>query len=243
LQQVSDQIDERIRYVCSLECTEDTVGIVKTERAQLNKDFNDLEYRRKSVKSMIMKPYEEFETIYKQYISNKYKDTDLLLKERIDLIEGTIKGRKRAELESYFHEYWLSKNIEFYINLSDANIPIRLSDSMKSLMSQARSFIDKVAEDVDLINQQKYSEEILREYIQSFNCSKAITTVNNWHNEIEKATQRKQETIDSPVREPVAEPVEPAPEEERTLTFTVTATISKLKELKKFLVEGRYSFK
>jgi len=192
-----------------------------------------------------MAPYEEFENVYKQYISNKYKDTDALLKERIDLIEGTIKGRKRADLDTYFHEYWLSKNIDFYIKLSDANIPIRLSDSMKSLMSQARSFIDKVAEDVELIKQQQYADEILREYFHTFNCSKSIKTVNNWHVELERNAQRKQEIKDLPVRmEPIAQPIiEPEPEEERTLTFTVTATISKLKELKNFLVEGRYKYK
>ena len=200
-----------------------------------------MENRRKAVKSMIMAPYDEFENVYKQYISSKYKDTDQLLRERIQIIEDTIKGRKRAELESYFYEYWFSKDIDYVLNLRDANIQIRLSDSMKSLMAQAREFIDKVAEDVELIKQQPYSEEILREYFHTFNCSKAITDVCKWHEDLKKAAQNKN-ARDTPIVEspqPIATPP-PSPQEERTLTFTVTATIAKLKELKQFLVEGRY---
>ena len=224
-----------------MECTEETVNVIKSVRADLNKDFYELEARRKAVKSTILQPYEEFEKAYRQYISNKYKDTDLLLKDKINSIENDIKERKRKDLELYFNEYALTKDIGFELKLSDANINVRLSDSMKSLMSQARSFIDKVADDVDLIRQQQYATEILLEYRRTFNSVKAIAVINNWHIQLEQIEKRKQEIRDSKVREVVKAVVE-SPEEERTTMFTVTATISKLKELKNFLIEGKYKF-
>ena len=188
-----------------------------------------------------MAPYDEFEKVYKQLIAIKFQDADKLLKEKIQFVENTLKDRKRCELESYFNEYALSKNIGFDLKLSDANIAVRLSDSNKNLMQQARSFIDKVAEDIELIKQQQYATEILLEYRRTFSSAKAITTINNWHKELEQIETRKQEIKEAPTVE-IVQTVVDTPEEERTLMFTVTATISKLKELKKFLVEGRYKY-
>ena len=51
--------------------------------------------KEKNIKSKILKPYEDFENIYKTNISDKYKNADIELKTKIDNIENNLKKEKR----------------------------------------------------------------------------------------------------------------------------------------------------
>ena len=73
LEQISTQIKEKVDNATSLVCNEDTVKEIKKVRADLNKEFNELETRRKEVKQAIMQKYDEFEEIYKENVGNIYK--------------------------------------------------------------------------------------------------------------------------------------------------------------------------
>ena len=64
---------------------------------------------------------------------------------------------------------------------------------MKSLKEQAKYFIDKVADDLKLIETQEHKAEILVEYKQTLNVSNAITTVANRFKAIEEEKVRQQE--------------------------------------------------
>ena len=135
---VSAEIDEKVKSAVSLVCTEENVKVIKEIRANLNKESKEFEDKRKQVKSEIMKPYEEFESIYKECISDKYKTADVELKNKIDSVENELKENKKAEVVNYFNEYLNSKNIDF-VTFEKANINITLSASMKSLKEQART--------------------------------------------------------------------------------------------------------
>lgn len=50
LRQVKASVDERVAQVLALACTEATYKDVKKARAELNKEFQDLEARRREVK-------------------------------------------------------------------------------------------------------------------------------------------------------------------------------------------------
>lgn len=199
LKAVSVEIDEKVKNAIALVCTEENVKAIKEIRANLNKESKAYENKRKQVKSEVMKPYEEFETIYKEFISDKFKTADIELKNKIDSVENELKANKTAEVTNYFNEYINSKNIDF-VKFEHANINVTLSASMKSLKEQAKNFIDKIADDLNLIDTQEHKTEILVEYKQSLNVSNAITTVNNRFKAIEeekaKETTKQVPTIE-----------------------------------------------
>ena len=96
--------------------------------------------------------------------------------------DGTILGAIK---------YLNSKNIDF-VTFESANINVTLTASMKSLKEQAKNFIDKIVDDLNLIDTQEHKAEILVEYKQSLNVSQAITTVTNRFKAIEEENAKQE---------------------------------------------------
>lgn len=260
LQQIKSDVTKRVDEALNLVCTEDTVKSVKAVRAELNKEFAYWEDKRKAVKKEILKPYEqEFMPAYGECIKDVYENADTKLKFKIDSVENDLKEQKTAEIVSYFNEYLASKNIDF-ITFKNANINVTLSASMKSLKEQAKKFIDKICDELNLIDTQEHKDEILYEYKQTLNVSNAITTVANRYKAIEESKKREEElkareqaekeavakveTVVETLTPPTVEPIAPPVEEEKILTvkFTVKGTLTQLKALKDFLAINNYDF-
>ena len=251
LKTLSTEIDKKVENAKSLICTEETVKEIKQVRADLNKEFKELETQRKLVKEQVLAPYMQFEEIYKQCVSDKYKNADIELKNKVDSVENELKIKKEQEIKDYFEEYKTLKNIDF-ITYEQARINVTLSVSMKSLKEQAKMFIDKVVDDLNLIETQEYKTEILVEYKQTLNVSNAITIVTNRFKAIEEEKKKQEEFIKEAskaviipadeMQKILQAPIEEKQEEILTLKFTVKATKTKLKELKEFLVNGGYDY-
>lgn len=259
LKDVSTIIDERVKNATSLVCTEETVKTIKELRADLNKDFKEFEAKRKEVKEQVLQPYNDFENIYKKYISDKFKNADLILKGRIDIVENELKDKKEQEVKDYFEEYKTANEIDF-VTYEQARINTTLSASMKNLKEQAKAFIDKIVDDLKLIDTQEHKAEILVEYKQTLNVSNSITTVTNRFKLIEEEKKRQEELVSKRLEEEKKilqdnmkrlenrqEEILQAPEEEKkedilTLRFTVRGTKKQLKALKEFLVNGGYDY-
>lgn len=253
LKSLSDEIDKKVSQALSLVVSDETVKEVKKVRAELNADFKDLEQKRKSVKEQVMNPYMQFEEVYKRYVTDKFKYADEELKKKISMVETEQLNAKSKEIKDYFEEYKVSKNIDF-ITFENANINITLSASNKSLKEQAKAFIDKVCDDLALIDSQEHKEEILIEYKRSLNVSLAITTVVNRYKELEElkkkqeiVEQQKQveETTVAKVEEVLSAPVQietTNQDEILEIAFKVRGSREKLKELVHFLKERGYEY-
>ena len=105
LKTISEDIDKKVESAASMVCTEETVKTIKELRASLNKEYKEFEGKRKIVKEQILKPYNDFEEIYKKCISDKFKNADLILKYRVELVENELKSKKEQEVKEYFEEY------------------------------------------------------------------------------------------------------------------------------------------
>ena len=270
LKELSIDVDKKVEYAKSLICTDENIKTIKQVRADLNKEFKEVEQQRKLVKEQILAPYMKFEDVYKRYISDKYKSADSDLKTKIDLIENEFKAKKEQEIKDYFEEYKTANNIDF-ITYGQARINVTLSASMKSLKEQAKQFIDKIVDDLKLIETQEHKAEILVEYKQTLNVSNAITSVTSRFKAIEeekkrqevirqkqleeaqkianenikKQTEETKKVLDSfnvTQQEILQAPVEEKTEEILTLKFMVKGTRTKLKELKQFLEDGGYDY-
>lgn len=270
LKERSEEIEKKVENAKSLICTEENVKTIKEVRAELNKEFKEVETQRKMVKEQILAPYTKFEEIYKTYISDKYKSADIDLKNKIDTVENELKKQKEQEIKEYFEEYKQANNIDF-ITYEQAKINVTLSASKKSLKEQAKAFIDKIVDDLKLIETQEHKAEILVEYKNGLNVSKAITAVTSRYKAIEEEKKKQEELkqkqleeaqriADENIRVQIEEtkkaldnfnvnktvvlqkPVEEKQEEILTLKFTVRGTRAKLKELKQFLESGGYDY-
>lgn len=256
LRSVSTVIDERVKNATSLVCTEESVKTIKEIRAELNKDYKEFEIKRKLVKEQVLKPYNDFENVYKECISDKFRNADIILKGKIDNVENELKSKKEKEIKEYFEEYKTANNIGF-ITYGQARINVTLSASMKSLKEQAKQFIDKIVDDLKLIETQEHKTEILVEYKQTLNVSQAITSVTNRFKAIEEEKKKieQEKELQKFVVDTAKESdkyseqiilnspsVEEKIEEILTLKFTVRGTRTKLRELKQFLESGGYDY-
>ena len=260
LKELSTEIDKKVENAKSLVCTEENVKTIKQVRADLNKEFKEVEKQRKVVKEQVLAPYMQFEEVYKTYVSDKYKSADIDLKRKVDNVENELKAKKEKEIRNYFEEYKTANNIDF-IAYEQAGINVTLSASIKSLKEQAKAFIDKIADDLKLIETQECKEEILVEYKQNLNVSRAIQEVANRHklleeekrkqeekvvtivsNENHEITKESYEQLEQAFSKPLEQPEITEKEEILTLRFVVRGTRSKLKELKKFLEDGGYDY-
>jgi hypothetical protein len=156
--------------------TVETVKSLKDLRAELNKELADFESQRKLIKEGVNNPYNEFETVYKAEIAEKYKAAIDLLKDKIAFVEDKVKSDKKKSIESYFNELCVFEKIDF-ITFDKLGIEINLSTTEKKYKEQIFEYITKVVDDLNLIKSTDFEAEILTEYKSSLNASKAITDV------------------------------------------------------------------
>lgn len=251
---VSKEIDIKISNAKSLVCNEETKKTVKNLRADLKKEFEEWEEKRKDIKEKILNPYNQFETAYKKYIGDKYKEADKELKEKIETVENEQKEKIEKEVKDYFEEYKTNHNLDF-INFENTHVKIGLSSSLKSLKQQVKDFIDKVLEEIQVINAQEYRDEIMIEYKQTLNASKAITDVLNRkemlkkEQEIKERQSKEKEELQNNLDKFKNSEILEAPKEEKIIStqleeeklqavFCVEGTRTKLKLLKEFIVNN-----
>lgn len=249
--QIEDNINDVKEYALKLskyynikEFDEDTLKDAKSERAEVNKFKDKVADFRKEITNKFNEPLEKFTTTA--------KETEKILKETYDTINGQIKAyedkqkaEKEEEVKSYFNELCEAENIDF-VNYEQANINVTLSASIKSLKEQAKKFVDKIVDDINLINSTQYVDEIMIDYKKDLNVSRAITEVNNRHAELDKEEQQEQKLNDKEMLNRIdslsAPKVENTTQEIFEMTFKVRGTKEQLKAVKEFLINGGYDY-
>lgn len=258
-------IDQQVDAALSLACTESTVKDVKRVRADLNKQFTALEEQRKAVKAAVLGPYEQFQQVYDKCVSTKFKLADENLKNKINDVEDVLRDQKEANIREYYIEKAASLHIsETEIPFERASIKITLSASEKSLRDACDTFLNRIAEDLAMIEQQEFRDEILTEFRQSLSGSQAVTAVLTRHRQIEEERERaakraeaeaaaqqhvqevraavaQQEALSAPVETAYQENVEPTMNEDDEILrvpFVAIATRRKLRGLKNYMKEN-----
>lgn len=259
MKEVKGYVEELNNYYKNITFTEETMKEAKEEKSKVNKFKAEVADYRKKIIAEYNKPIKVFE--------DTAKETEKLLAETYNTINKQVasyeeeqKRKKEQQVKEYFEEYKTANNIDF-ITYEQMNINITLTASMKSLKEQVKAFIDKIVDDLKLIEIQECKEEILVEYKQNLNVSRAIQEVANRHklleeekkkqeekkitiisNENHEITKKSYEQLEEVFNKPLEQPEEVKQEEILTLKFTVRGTRTKLKELKRFLEEGGYDY-
>lgn len=171
-------VDERLSdlNIENLVATDETIKAMKTLRTDLNKELKDFEEQRKTIKTIVAKPYMDLEEVYKEQVSEKYNSALSILKEKIDEHEIKVKLEKQQIVEKYFNEVRDYAGHGF-LKFNDVGLSINLSTSIKKYRDEVDDFIKRVDDDIKLIATQDHEAEILVEYKKDLNCSRAIQDV------------------------------------------------------------------
>ena len=192
LQTVKSQIEAAVAEALAMKCTEENLQAVKKKRAELRKAFDDLEQRRKMAKDQVMAPYNAFESVYRECVTEVFTPGDKKLKEAIDNIENGIKQAKAAKAKAWFDEYAASLGIDF-LTWEQVGLNVTKSVTLKKLNEQSKACLDRVHEELEMIQAQEHSDEILAEYkANGCNVSDAYLTVKNRLEAVERERQRRE---------------------------------------------------
>lgn len=259
MKDVKGYVENLNNYYKNVTFTEETMIQAKDEKSKVNKFKKQVSDYRKDIIAEYNKPIKVFEQTAKE-TEQLLTETYNTINQQVANYENKQKQEKEQEIKDYFEEYKASNNIDF-ITYEQARINVTLSASKKSLKEQAKAFIDKIVDDLNLIETQEHKAEILVEYKQTLNVSNAITTVTNRFKAIEEEkkkeeqkvvhieinenheiTKESHEQLENIFNKPLEQPKEEIQEDILTLRFTVKGTKTKLKALKEFLINGGYEY-
>jgi len=245
LEKIGILIDEKTSDLNELQCTEENKQEVKNRRTEINKTLEALEDRRKEIKNKLLEPYDVFEEKYNKECKEKLQNASELLKEKIDEIEQNQKKEKENELREFAKQHIETNNLQDIIKFEDIGLNITLSASIKSLKEQILAFVDKIVNDMKLIELEEYKDEILLEYNKNrFDFSKAKLDVITRHKQLEEIKKQQQEiqlqiNDEAEIIEKVEEitiPKEILDDEELlTVTFTITDTKENIIKVREFM--------
>lgn len=259
LRSMKETVEEQTAAAMALVCNDNTLAQVRAVRADLTRTFNDLEEQRKAVKKAVMGPYEAFEKVYKECITEPFKRADADLKGKVSAVEDGIKSECETKMREYFSELCVAERVD-WLKFEWVGLKIKLDvarqKSHSKLREQIAAFVVGVAQAVNTISKMEDAEEIMAEYRQCLDMGRAIGIVQDRHQRIEEERQaaeaRKaaQEAHDAAVQkvEAVAQPAvleppvaAPAPQQEDEkvykCSFAVRATKAQLKRLKEFMIQ------
>lgn len=239
ISKLKDYAIELANYYSTIVFNEEEVKTAKNEKAEVNKFKKKVSDLRKQVIAKYNEPIKMFEQTAKEteaILSNVYDGINVQIAE----YEDKTKKEKEDKLRDYFKELCSNSNIDF-LTFENANVNVTLSASEKSLKEALKSFVEKVTDDLILIDTQNYKEEIFVEYKKTLNVSRSIQEVTERHLELESMKAEQQSLItDKEMLEKVEEKLSAPSVEDMTvyeMKFTVHGTKQQLKDLKEYLMK------
>lgn len=188
LQLVKSDVETRTRNAMQLVCTEETRKDVKSIRTELSKEFAEMENQRKRVKEAIMEPYNQFETVYKECVSDPYKKADAELKKRIDEVESGLKSDKEKAIRDYFNELCKANNLP-WLRFEQMSLKIGLSTSVNGTKTALTGTVLRISKEVLELSRYENAAELMVEYKKSLNMALALSTVRARQEQIELQKQ------------------------------------------------------
>lgn len=233
------------------------------EKAKINKFKTSINEKSKEALEIYEKPIAPFKNLKKETV-DILSEVYNFINEQVELVNNQLLNEKIRKLKNYFNEKIEQETINF-IDYERMNQNVTLSASMKSLKVDIDDYVQKIVDELKLIDTQDHKTEILIEYKSNLNVASAITTVNERIKAIEEikrkeeekrvAAQQVEENIQRVETVVLSTPqkvsilvekeevfIESTEEETITTQFTVKHTMSKIVELKKFLKAGGYEY-
>lgn len=245
LDSVRQNLETILAEVSTLPQNDDSLKYVKQIRANLSKDFEQMEAQRKAVKKQVMEPYEQANQKYTEYISGPYKEADSQLKKWVDDYQNDLKEKCENSLREYFNELCQANGIDF-LAFGRCGVVVDMAMARqkepRKAMEQIYDTVMNVRSDMDAILQMEDAAEIMAAYRRNPSLSEIVVAINEQKQERERMArfleeQRQQQEQQSQARAAMIEAapeILPEQEEQYTVVFQATGSLASLKAMKAY---------
>lgn len=253
LEEIGKVVDNALVGIEDMVCNDDNKKEVKKRKQEITAFKNMMEDRRKQIKNQVMAKYDEFNKKYEEEVKSKLVNAENILNEKVSTIENQQKLDKENELRTFADQWFISKGIENIVKFEDIKLNITLTASIKSLKEQVVDFVDRIFNDIKLIELEEYKDEIMFEYKQTLDFTNSKLKVIERHKEIEymqqlqkkaEEEQKQNDIVVQKVEETIKEveeittPKEIIEEDEVIIvTFTIKDTKEKIIKVRDFMKE------
>ena len=243
LDSVRNRLEGLISEVGGFPQDDESLKKVKKLRADLNKEKERYEAQRKEARRIVLAPYERANKKYEEYISGPYNSADQTLKEWVDNYQNGIQQKCEADLRVHFDELCQANGIDF-IPFHRCGVSVDMSMARqkepRKAMDAIYNFVKAVRADMDTIAGMEDAGEVMAEYRKYPVLSEAVLTVTRRKQELEKSKayiaqqqeQKRQQDENLAVLIEAAPEIQPEPEEQYSVCFRATGTLSALKAMK-----------
>ena len=190
------EIEATVAEAKSMVATPDTIQAVKAKRAELRKQFDDLDKRRISVKNLILEPYDRFRKVYDECVKRPFADADATLKATVDGFEGELKAQAMEKLAENYAEHCQLEGIDwlpFDQALRFSGVKISMADTKtktpRKAMDALAEFISKVAFGMEAVRKMDDSAEIMVEFKKCLDAGQAAGIVAERKRKIQEAAE------------------------------------------------------
>lgn len=179
LKMIIDNTRERVKKLDleNIKINEESLKSVKGIRADLKKELDVYEEKRKLIKDQVLEKYNKFNNEYKE-LAEVFKKADDFLKKNITKIED---GQKQIRIDNaidIFNKLKEEKGFDF-VNYEQVKLNItKSSPSDKKIKETIESFFDKVTNDLIMIDTLPNKERVLVMYQNNLDISKSVADVN-----------------------------------------------------------------
>lgn len=243
LDSVRQNLEILLADISTLPQNDEALKYVKQIRANLAKDFERMEIQRKAAKKQVMEPYDAANEKYQAYVAAPYKEADDRLKKWVDTYQDNMKQKCTDVLQKYFDELCRANGIDF-LPFHRCGVKVDMAMARQKEPTKAidaiYAFVMGVRADMDTILKMENAEEIMAEYRNYPVLSSAVITVDKRKKAQEQTRlfleeQRKMQEQQSTARAALIEAapeIQPEPEEQYSVCFRATGTLSALKAMK-----------
>lgn len=195
LHALKDLWEQRALDADAMVGTEETIQTIKSFRADMRKEFDEIEAARKQVKQAVMEPYNQFEAVYKDCITNAFRRADDTCVSKISRVENDMKQRCEDGLRDYFAELCSVRHLD-WLEYERAGVKVDMASAKaktpKKLREQLASFVTRVGDSVDHIIEMEDADDIMVEFRRTLDATDAIYTVQERHRRIEAAQAERE---------------------------------------------------
>lgn len=252
---LKERWEQKARDAEALVCTEESAAAIKSYRADMRKEFAEVERQYKEARAAAIEPITRLDSVFKECITEPFRRADASFKGKVSEVEAEIKGRCESELREYFDELCEAHHLE-WLDFERACVKVDMASAKqktpKRLREQLAQFVATVSKDVDTISTMEDADEILVEYkmvAPSLGTAMLIVSERNKRIEEEAKFRAERERIRAAEQEnerkveALAPPTVVAEPETLTVTFTVTDTRERLIALREWMKANHYEYK
>lgn len=246
LDSVRQNLETLLADISTLPQNDDSLKYVKQIRANLSKEFEQMENQRKAAKKQVMEPYDAANKKYQEYVAVPYQEADARLKKWVDDYQNGLKRNCEELLREYFDELCRANDIDF-LPFSRCGVVVdmamaRKKEPPKKVLEQIYNCVMAVRSDMDAILKMEDAEEIMAAYRRNPSLSEVVVAVNQQRQDRERMRifleeqrrQQEQQTVEQAAMIEAAPEILPEQEDRYTVAFMATGSLASLKAMKAY---------